>query len=91
MLPVYRVCCGTLKSNQSKECECVMEFALGHFNVLVVFLDMMYVKIKIKTAVLNQNWISFCSFTFLEYFVLLFEELKLITIENNQLTLEILI
>ena len=27
--------CGTLNSNQSKQCECVMEYPLSHFNVLI--------------------------------------------------------
>ena len=35
VLLVFRVRCGTLNSNQSKECECVMEFPLSHFNVLI--------------------------------------------------------
>ena len=34
-LLVFHVHCGTLKTNQSKECECIMEFSLIHFNVLV--------------------------------------------------------
>ena len=32
-LLVFCVRCGTLNSNQSKECECVMEFPLIHFNI----------------------------------------------------------
>ena len=31
---VFHVCCGTLNSNQYKECECVMEFLLIHINFL---------------------------------------------------------
>ena len=33
MLLVFRVRCGTLKSNQPKEFECIMEFPLTHYNV----------------------------------------------------------
>ena len=32
---VFRVRCGTLNTNQSKECECVVEFPLIHFNFLI--------------------------------------------------------
>ena len=40
-LPVFRVCCGTLNSNQSKECKRLMEFPLIHFNILKkAFRDM---------------------------------------------------
>ena len=42
-LRVFRVCCATLNSNQSKECECVVEFPLTHFNVFNKgFQDMSY-------------------------------------------------
>ena len=34
MLLVFHMCCGTLNSNQAKECECVMELPLTHFNGL---------------------------------------------------------
>ena len=40
-LPLFRVRCGTLNSNQSKECKCIMEFPLIHFNILKkAFRDM---------------------------------------------------
>ena len=35
MLLVFHGCCGTLNSNQSKECECVMKYPLIHFNILI--------------------------------------------------------
>ena len=31
MVLIFRVHCGTLNSNQSKEYECVMEFPLNHY------------------------------------------------------------
>ena len=31
---VFRMRCGTLNSNQSKVCECVLEFPLIYFNIL---------------------------------------------------------
>ena len=37
-LPVFRVRCGTLNGNKCKECECIMEFPLIHFNVLTLDL-----------------------------------------------------
>ena len=38
-LLVLCVRCGTLNSNQSEECECIMEFSLIHFNVLILGLS----------------------------------------------------
>ena len=35
VLFIVCVYCGNLDINQSKECECVMEFILIHFNVLI--------------------------------------------------------
>ena len=34
-LLVFRVRCGALNSNQSKEYECVMEFPMIYFNILM--------------------------------------------------------
>ena len=31
----FRWHCGTLNSNQSKECGCVIEFSLSHFTALI--------------------------------------------------------
>ena len=36
---VFRLRCGTLNTNQPKECECIMEFPLSHFNVLMLGLS----------------------------------------------------
>ena len=38
-LPVVRVRCGFLSSNQFKECECVVEFPLIHLNVFISGYD----------------------------------------------------
>ena len=35
MLLAFHMRCGTRNSNQSKECKCVMELPLIHFNVLI--------------------------------------------------------
>ena len=35
-LLLFRVRCGTLNSNESKEYECLMEFPLIHFNLLLL-------------------------------------------------------
>ena len=46
---VFRVRCGTLKSNQSKELECAREYPLIHFNVLIKFLlgcEMTFVRMQ---------------------------------------------
>ena len=32
---IFRVCCWTLNSNQPKECGCIMEFPLNHYNILI--------------------------------------------------------
>ena len=35
MILVFRTRCGTLNSNQSKDCDRIMELLLSHFNVFI--------------------------------------------------------
>ena len=77
-LLVFYVCCGTInsRSNQSKEFECIMEFSLIHFNVLIFW------SFGKRTVVLEVYIISriiriiSCAWCFMLIPLLLFEDSK---------------